>query len=285
MDKKLGAVLVLFATFLLLFGCPQDPQGWSQNGTGLPEPPAVPSLPNFSKIPPGQPSSPTSNATVPPKPPASQVPKAQNASVLPQPPRAAPVLLVNVSGYPTANANQRLIREVVGSFDEANENTFDNVGRISRLGPAAISDVLPLLEEENVYSQWAALEVLSATLPKANAEQKGNAKEALLPLLESKTASTRVLAAYLLLYYGDKNAIPVLIDSLDETERLVASEPPAPVCIIANEGLERYTGKEFGFSCGFGTQDAAGAKKWKDWWNASKDKLSYDAENRRFVEG
>ncbi len=269
------AVFALFISFLLLFGCPQDYSSAANNGTGFPEPPE----------PPIGAKTPAKNTDGAPSVPAKQLPV--NVSPLPQqqPAKKAFVPLADVSNYPAANANQKLIKEVVGSFDSNDDSTLNGVSKISKLGPAAIDDILPLLKEKNVYAQWAGLEVLSATLPIANSAQKEKANAALLPLLESKTAGARVLSAYLLLYFGEKNAIPVLIDALGETNRLAASEPPAPICTVANEALERYTGQAFGFSCQVGKADAAGAKKWQDWWGANKDNLIYDAAQKKFIEG
>lgn len=211
------------------------------------------------------------------------------AEGLPQPsvkPDAEPAApLVNVSAFPSANANQRLIKEVVGSFEDGNEETLNNVSKISALGPDAIDDILPLLKQDNSYAQWAGLEALGPIITQADAGQQEKIKQALLPLLESRKPSIRAYAAYALLYLGEKKALPVMVELLGNTDRLLASEPPAQICNVANSALVRHTNEDFGFGCRQGWLDAGAKAKWDKWREEKGGELEFDATSRKFVGG
>lgn len=242
---------LLLVTLLVLFGCPQ--QG------GQPE------------IPQNPPGAAAKNVTFVNEPPIYTPQQAQ------QP-------LVDVSGYKTATSNQRLIRDVVGSF-RADEESYNNASRLSSLGTDAIDDVLPLLGKKTIHEQWAGLTALGTLLPKADSAQREKIRLALLPLLSDGKASVRTYAASELLYLGEKSAIPVMIGSLNVTSRLFASEPPLQVCEAANEALVRHTEKDFGFSCSQFEFDANALGKWKSWWAAAEGSISFDSEGKKFVGG
>jgi hypothetical protein len=193
--------------------------------------------------------------------------------------------LVDVSGYPEGNDNEKLIKVVLGSYTAGDDSSFNDVNKIADLGPGATDDILPLLQKDNIYAQWSGIYAFSVIIPNADSAQKEKIRQALLPLLGSSWVSIRTTAAYDLLALGEKSAIPVLIDSLNVTERLFLSEPPAPVCETANEALTTYTEKDFGFSCDSTQFDSSAMSQWQNWWNSNNSALSYDAGKQKFVGG
>ncbi len=95
---------------------------------------------------------------------------------------------------------------------------------------------------------------------------------ALRPALENDNASLRTLAAGTLIGWGEKEAIPVLIDSLTSEELLPYSEPPTPLLVLAAEALPYYTGEDFGVS----------QKDWLAWFDTTGDKLSWNEESQTY---
>ncbi len=190
--------------------------------------------------------------------------------------------LVDVSKYPNANENQKVIKEVVGGYKKSDPGSFNQVSVIVALGPGALGDVLPLLTRENVYEQWTGVYAVSGMAASGNDAQKEKARQALLPLLKSKYASVRTLAAHALLALGDKSGFPVLIDSLGITDRLLQSEPPEPTCGYSNRILMQFSGQDFGFGCSYEKYDSVGKGKWQQWWQANGASLTYNKENGKY---
>jgi hypothetical protein len=193
--------------------------------------------------------------------------------------------VVDTSEYPDGNVNQKVIKSVLASYKHGYAESFYSVSKIGALGPEALSDILPLLKDENIYAEWSGLSALSVIIPQASGEQKAQIKSALLPLLESERVSIRGMAAYELLALGEKKGIPVLIGLMNETDLLLVSEPPHEVCDMANTALVTYTEKDFGFMCGYGEFDALALGKWEQWWSQYKEEISFDPEKKKFVSG
>jgi hypothetical protein len=224
---------------------------------------------------------PVSNNTAVPVPTASTSPTVQYPAPPSYNPQDDTKPLIDTSSYPQKNPNQKLIQSVLGSFKKSDARTFNNVGQLQTLPPEAIDDLLPLLKEDNLYTQWAVLEALLAIAPAAPASDQTSVRAAIGPLLSSPRGSIRTMAAELDLSLGEKKGIPVLISSLNNTERLLQSEPPILICQSANEALVAYTDQDFGFGCIMGHYDGQAQNKWQAWWNAHQNSLTF--EQGKFV--
>lgn len=102
---------------------------------------------------------------------------------------------------------------------------------------------------------------------------------ALHDLLDADDATERSLAAEGLLRRGEPEAIPALIDVLDEDSALRGAEPPSQVWEFARDLLLRYTDQDFGLSTAEDSAAVAAAKPaWEAWWGTSSARVAWDDE-------
>jgi HEAT repeat protein len=106
----------------------------------------------------------------------------------------------------------------------------------------------------------AAVYALSVTAQRADAD-------ALSPLLESRDAGERVLAAAGMLAIADRRAVPVLIAALGDDTALPFGSPPARVWEKARYALLQSTGQDFGLrGAATAAEAAATMPAWEAWW-------------------
>jgi hypothetical protein len=155
-------------------------------------------------------------------------------------------------GGPDVDIDQVL--GTINAFDGVNISTLD-LEAIVTAGREAIPLLVNLLRQDDRTKRWAALLALSAI------GHERNAAGFVLPHLKSALGdsdiSIRVTAAELVLSFGDRTGIPVLIDAVDSDEILQPAEPPTSVCTQAIRVLGHYTGQTF-------TEEA----DWQEWWEA-----------------
>lgn len=132
------------------------------------------------------------------------------------------------------------------------------------------------VEDPDFDTRFAAIYLLVNT---------GNATFApqLAAVLDDTDFGLRTIAAGRLIGWGEKQAIPVLIESLTADENIPYSDPPAPLWTLAQAALPAYTGEDFGLRA---ASDAAGvaatAEQWSAWWQANGDALQWDAEQKGY---
>ncbi len=256
--------VLLLVSFILLFGCTQG------------QTPAQPQPQPEQQTPPIT-SNQTNQTTTPAPAPAKVIGGEPSTSTGSQ--------LVDVSSFPEKNENQKVIKKAIGAYKGGDTSSFSGVNEIANLGPGATDDIIWLLQFDNIYAQWSAVYAISELIPQANGAQKEKMRTALLPLLSSRWASIRAASAYDLVALGEKSAIPVLIDSLGQTDKQFLSETPTPICETANEALTAYTEKDFGFSCSLTGFDSKGKSDWQGWWASKGKALNYDSAKKKFIEG
>jgi hypothetical protein len=109
-------------------------------------------------------------------------------------------------------------------------------------------------------ARLAALYVLSLTLRDEDAD-------ALAPVLTSREAKERVLAAAAMLALGDRRAVPVLIELLGVEDPLPFGDPPLRVWQQARMALLSFSGQDLGLRrAATASQAAAAAPALRDWW-------------------
>lgn len=157
-------------------------------------------------------------------------------------------------------------QEVVQAVEAFDPSDLD--AGLARLNQAALRGeagsvlaIAPALEAGDPASRWAAVYVAALL-----AETSEDAAALEVALVDSEP-SLRVVAAASLIGLGQKEAIPVLIESLDSRDELPYSDPPEPVSGLARLALEAYTGQSF--------DDSAG---WFIWWESVEDGLTWDGE-------
>ncbi len=106
---------------------------------------------------------------------------------------------------------------------------------------------------------------------------------ALMAALADPDNGLRAIAAGGLIGWGEKAAIPVLIESLTYEGSLPHSDPSAPIWILAQDALPFYTGEDFGLRTATTSAAAlASVDAWRAWWDTHGEDLQWNAEVGRY---
>jgi HEAT repeat protein len=111
--------------------------------------------------------------------------------------------------------------------------------------------------------RYAAVYALALTA------KPGASLRALVPLLDSRDPSERVLAAQTLVAQQDRRGVPVLIDALDSNAPFAHWAPPRQVWEVARNALLRFVPVDLGLGKARTMRQAATAQRaWAAWWKA-----------------
>jgi len=160
------------------------------------------------------------------------------------------------------------VSDVVAGFDGLNISSLD-LDRIAEHGAGSIPACAGMLLDAERTVRWSGVMALSAL-----GHETGAVLPALLALrvaLFDPDVSVRVTAAELVMSFGDRSGIPILISALSCPGMLHPSEPPLPVCTQALDILREYTGHSY--------EDPS---EWQSWWEANGDQLAWDGDNEKF---
>lgn len=160
------------------------------------------------------------------------------------------------------------VTETIEAFDGVNIYTLD-LKKIVEIGKSAVPVLAEILNSTNKSTRWAAVMSLSAI------GHQLDAAYLVLPYLKKacndEDISVRVTAAELVLSFGDKSGLPVLIADLVSDQIMQPSEPPTPVYTQVMNILMIYT-----------TQSFSKKKDWQAWWEENKEPLKWSSENGKF---
>jgi len=177
------------------------------------------------------------------------------------------IQLPSIPGVET-NESREKVQNVTNSFDGVNLYTLD-LDQLIAIGKPAVPTLANMLNDSDASKRYAAVLGLSAIGHETNTDVLDYLKKA----LGDSDVNVRVTAAELVMSFGDKEGIPVLIAELENTATLKPSEPVMPINSYASLVLTRYTDQTF----------AVDKAKWQEWWLANKDKLKFDKENGKFT--
>ena len=178
------------------------------------------------------------------------------------------IQLPTVPGVET-NESRAQVQNITSSFDGINLYTLD-LNQLIAIGKPAVPTLANMLNDSNSSKRYAAIMGLSAI---GHNDTSVNVLSDLKKALGDSDVNVRVTAAELVMSFGDKEGIPVLIAELENTATLKPSEPVMPINSYASLVLTRYTDQTF----------AVDKAKWQEWWLANKDKLKFDKENGKFT--
>jgi hypothetical protein len=107
----------------------------------------------------------------------------------------------------------------------------------------------------------------------------------LVAMLTSESVDERLLSAASLVGSGDKRGLPVLVDALDQHEKLSFRDPSEPAFAFARAVLLNLTAGNFGLRAAVDRPAAVAATKpaWLRWWNANKATVHFESRTKRFV--
>jgi hypothetical protein len=178
------------------------------------------------------------------------------------------IQLPSIPGVET-NESRAQVQNVTSSFDGVNLYTLD-LDQLIAIGKPAVPTLANMLNDSDASKRYAAVLGLSAI---GHKDTSINVLSDLKKALGDSDVNVRVTAAELVMSFGDKEGIPVLIAELENTAILKPSEPVMPINSYASLVLTRYTDQTF----------AVDKAKWQEWWLTNKDKLRWDKENGKFT--
>ncbi len=177
------------------------------------------------------------------------------------------------SGQPAAD---RSIEDF--SAGDSLNASFAALHEVERVDPDALrAAALARLGSTDPDVRFAAVYALGVTAI------DGPSADALVGLLESDRTSERLLAAAGLLPLGRTEAIPILIDGLDDGTVLAHRDPPKFVWESARALLLAFTSEDFGLAASTTADETAATKPaWEAWWAADGASLVYRATGHRY---
>lgn len=169
------------------------------------------------------------------------------------------------------NESKAAVQNITGAYNGINIYTL-NLSALVMIGKPAVPTLARILENESSTSdqRYAALLGLSAI---GHNDSSVDVLGYLKGALDDSDVNVRVTAAELVMSFGDKEGIPVLIAELDNEAILKPSEPVMPINSHCALLLERYTTQNFGI-------DKA---QWESWWNTNKASLKFNKEDGKFT--
>jgi hypothetical protein len=134
------------------------------------------------------------------------------------------------------------------------------------------------LTENDQAIRFAVLVALAATA------EPGESLDALRPFLDSENSGERLLAASRLASWGERSALPLLIEGLGSDLTLPHSTPPEPAWRLSRRTLLMHTAGDFGLrEADDVTSVKATQEAWQAWWNENASTLYWNARARRFT--
>jgi len=162
------------------------------------------------------------------------------------------------------------ILEAISSY-KFSISEFETIEKIKTFEEKAILPLADLINDpkkETRYIAFIALSGLTNQLPEKRSEIISYLKTG----LTDSDPTIRVQVAQLVLIWGEKDALPVLIEALDSKEIMVPSEPMTPLAFYAHLILTQHTEQDFGFD----------KTKWQNWWQENKDLLNWNKTTEKF---
>lgn len=169
------------------------------------------------------------------------------------------------------NESRAAVQNIIENYDGVNINTL-NLSALIALGKSVVPTLVRVLEDVNSTpdQKHAALLGLSAI---GHNDSSVNVLSYLKGALDDDNVNVRVTAAELVMSFGDKDGIPVLIAELENDAILKPSEPVMPIKSACALVLIKYTAQNFGV-------DKA---QWQSWWESNKTNLKFNKENGKFT--
>lgn len=180
-------------------------------------------------------------------------------------PKEEPVIIDDVE-----IVKQKITNEIA-KYDYTLKSEQEIIEQIKTLGQNNLEILAELTgsnDKATRYLVYIALSGLTNTLPEKRTELIAILKKG----LADSDATIKVQVAQLVVYWGEKDGIQVLIDSLDKNEEMIPSEPPTTVNFYSHMILAGHTSVDFGYD----------KIKWQSWWDANQNKLNWDSQIEKF---
>ena len=141
----------------------------------------------------------------------------------------------------------------------------------------AAKEAIKYIQDKNQDKRFAAIYLLTLTGDKDNRSE-------LTKALDDQDKAYATVAAGTLIGWGDKNAIPVLIESLVSEKSIPYSDPPTSLAQLAYKALPYYTDKDFGLTTAKSEEEINNAQaEWKMWWASNNEKLQWDEPTNKYT--
>ena len=171
--------------------------------------------------------------------------------------------------------------EAITSFDgQAIDNSFTKLDYYTlqpSLHEEAAQEAVKHIQDKDQGKRFAAIYLLTLTGDKDDRSE-------LAKVLEDENKAYATVAAGTLIGWGDKNAIPILIESLSSKDSIPYSDPPTSLAQLAYKALPYYTGKDFGLTAAKSEEEINNAQaEYKMWWSSNNEKLQWDEAANKYI--
>lgn len=140
----------------------------------------------------------------------------------------------------------------------------DKAEEVIKLGETAVDPLLLQLSHQNIKVRWLAVYALARLGHEVSKKDKEKIAAAFQKFVaKEESLALKRQAATALVSFGDKEAIPLLIECLSGDEVLLFSEPPKSLDEFCLETLKFYTAQNFDYD----------QSLWQDWWQKNKEGL------------
>lgn len=178
----------------------------------------------------------------------------------------------------TQNVDKTNLEEIFNSFDAENPVTFNRAEELIDLGKDQIPALLKKLKEKDIYTKWASLYALSRLGYDSDQETKNQIINGVKAEINNEAESIKIMSAGILVIFGDKEGIPILIEGLKTKEQLLLTEPPLLICQYSKDTLEYYLQETFGNECNWEEVDQNTYDEWNKWWQENNTYLVWNDE-------
>jgi hypothetical protein len=162
------------------------------------------------------------------------------------------------------------IFSVIAEFNLSNPENFYSVAKIEEFGDNTLYILQDLIKSKSTPERWAAV-VLLPKLLKNDENLRNDIISTLKETVDDKDDNLRMLTGIQLVFYGEKEGIPVLISCLDSEETTHFGQPPELIKESTLDYLRNYT-----------NYNGETSEEWRAWWEKNKDYLSWNGNKELF---
>jgi len=167
--------------------------------------------------------------------------------------------------------------EVLGIINSYNEKTSESrvqtLEKLSALGEIAIPALTKQIDSPISKNRYIAYRAVAILADKVSPEKRKELLDILKKGLTDSEPVLRLTNSLLLLSFGEKDGIPIMITGFDYKDLIMDTEPPIMADSFAQIILNLYTNEVV----------ADNKLAWQDWWDKNKENIIWDEQQKKFI--